>query len=257
MRFSILPPALLVLLTSIAPTSAFDISPFFSTLLQNYIPSSNFSSPQPQTQQILKRQTSNACPTSFNSCSNLGAPNLCCHDTAICSADFAGHVACCPSGAACSGTISGIVTAGSLNSNGVVVAGATDTGTGAFVTATTTGATTTAGLVVASTATTTDALATSGGGFVIASGTTVATPAGAGRSAQIVSLAAKCNVNYTYADVPCSHLLHKASSDCWSICPFNLRSLGTATTKSTIDVDSVQASSTPSSAHPVCPSNAH
>ncbi|QDS74664.1 hypothetical protein FKW77_009412 [Venturia effusa] len=71
---------------------------------------------------LLKRQSS-ACPSGSNSCQWLNsASNLCCRGTALCSADAAGHIACCPQGSVCTGTISGIAaTATSTGLAGVVL----------------------------------------------------------------------------------------------------------------------------------------
>lgn len=174
-----------------------DLQPFFSALplgLSDYIPTlANLTNNPPH--DLLRRQYSNTCPTDFNSCSNLGAVNLCCAPHAVCSADFAGNVACCPSGSACSGTIAGIITVGTVNSNGDLVGATATTGNGVVVGgAATTTATTTAGLVAASTQTTaadtgTTDTAVSGSAFIVG-GTAgvVATPAAAIRAAQIVSV---------------------------------------------------------------------
>lgn len=85
---------------------------------------------------VFKRQTnSESCPASYSACSGLGAPGLCCASDAVCSADQAGHVACCPQGAACTGSITSVVggtaTSAALSttlSNGLVVASGTTNG---------------------------------------------------------------------------------------------------------------------------------
>lgn len=147
---------------------------------------------------LHKRQDSTACPNNYDSCSNLGAASLCCVDTAVCSADYAGNVACCPTGAACTGTIGGIITAGTIAAGSSGVAASTSgaalvttTTTAGLVETTSSGATSTSnnGLVLASTTGTTDA-ATSG--FIIAGTSTVATLAsGAGLNMQLVSVSWK------------------------------------------------------------------
>ncbi|KAL2365765.1 hypothetical protein RJZ56_001220 [Blastomyces dermatitidis] len=53
---------------------------------------------------LAKRQ--GTCPAGFNSCALLGAPEACCHPKAVCSRDDANIIACCPSGAACTGRLS-------------------------------------------------------------------------------------------------------------------------------------------------------
>ena len=198
MRSSLIPSALLILTASASALQLPSFQPFFAALpinLSDYISPTHqqqsIPPPQPYSPnpnnvpaELKKRQTtttlaSTACPTSFLSCANLGAPALCCAKNAVCSADFAGHVACCPSGAACSGTIGGVITGGTLSGGSLVgAAAATSSGTSA------------GGLVAASTASTATTTTSdgSGGGFVIASGSTVATPGGGIRGAQVVSL---------------------------------------------------------------------
>lgn len=143
--------------------------------------------------EFLKRQaTSTSCPTSFNSCAGLGAPQLCCASSQVCSADYAGHVACCPTGAACTGTISSVVT--TVTTAGVIVTTEYDSA-GLLVTTTitsgqssTTSTTTTSGVAGASATTTASTTATASG-FIVESGTsTVASfVSGGQRMAQMVS----------------------------------------------------------------------
>ncbi|EME49724.1 hypothetical protein DOTSEDRAFT_58910 [Dothistroma septosporum NZE10] len=195
--FHFLPTGLLI---SVAVTLQLpDLQPFLSALpnlVQDYIPQALQND---TAHELLKRQTSNACPTDFRSCANLGAPQLCCMSNAVCSADYAGHVACCPSGAACTGTITGIVSSGTMNGNGVVVGGgAAATGTSNAGSVGGSSATTTSfefasstqsnnGLVAASTQGTvaTNNGATTGNGFIVAGSSTVATPGAGVRTADI------------------------------------------------------------------------
>jgi len=83
---------------------------------------------------LLKRQF--GCATGYNACAAIGAPGLCCGSNSVCSADAAGHVACCPLNAACTGTIGGgvqaTVTASTTTSNSFVFATKTTTGAGGF-----------------------------------------------------------------------------------------------------------------------------
>jgi hypothetical protein len=58
--------------------------------------------------ELVKRQT--GCAAGYAGCSNIGAPGLCCRTSQVCSADAAGHVACCPLNNACTGTIGAIAT---------------------------------------------------------------------------------------------------------------------------------------------------
>ncbi|KAK0355642.1 hypothetical protein LTR02_002577 [Friedmanniomyces endolithicus] len=134
-------------------------------------------------QNLISASTTNsietACPTSYLPCASLGAPNLCCDSSAICSADYAGHVACCRVGAACSGTISQVITAGTV-SDGVLVGA----GGGAAAATSDNG-----GLVGASTVTTAAVGATTtaagGSGFVLDGTSTVATPGFGSRRAEV------------------------------------------------------------------------
>ncbi|KAL1586915.1 hypothetical protein WHR41_04216 [Cladosporium halotolerans] len=152
----------------IPPTPGHEISPEQN---QAYLPE-----PQQNPENIFRRQDSDTCPSGYNSCGNIGAPDLCCSPSARCSADMAGHVACCPQGAACTGTIGGAATAGSTGSDGGFAA-ATSSGasSGLLVSASTTG--------TAATGSGDDNLQTSGG-FVLDGGQTVATPGAGARGAQ-------------------------------------------------------------------------
>lgn len=155
--------------------------------------------------ELVRRQSSTSCPTGYDSCSNLGAPQLCCGSNAVCSADYAGDVACCPSGAACTGTIGSVITAGTISSGGGGAVASTGSTTGGVVTASATTTTDSSGgqstnsngLVVASvTGTAADgSSATSTGGFVVDGSSTVATlGSGAQRSVRPVSLQ-RCNTS--------------------------------------------------------------
>lgn len=89
--------------------------------------------------QLLKKRDGN-CPGGYNGCGDLDNPDICCRSGSICTSDEAHHVACCPSRAACTGTIG----AGSFNSpqtsdatptndNGPQVTGSTISGAYPFV----------------------------------------------------------------------------------------------------------------------------
>ncbi|EMF16753.1 uncharacterized protein SEPMUDRAFT_129635 [Sphaerulina musiva SO2202] len=172
-----------------------DLQPFLAALpnvLQDLASSQTL---QNETAHELLKRQSNGCPNNFRSCSNLGAPSLCCISNAVCSADTAGHVACCPSGAACTGTIAGVITAGTVNSNGALVTGTTSGALAAtgLTTPTTTSLqmyTTSAsnGLVLASSTTDT----AGDGGFIVAGTSTVATPGSAAMRNAEIPLIAKC-----------------------------------------------------------------
>ena len=83
--------------------------------------------------ELLRRQ--NACQAGYSPCTNLGAPNACCNVNAICTVDPNNHVACCPTGASCTGTIG----ATGSTSSGLLVAGAGATVTTGNTIASTTG----------------------------------------------------------------------------------------------------------------------
>ncbi|KAF1356894.1 hypothetical protein BDV97DRAFT_342949 [Delphinella strobiligena] len=128
--------------------------------------------------ELLKR-ASNACPTDYKACSNEGASGLCCASSQVCTADNAGFVACCPSGATCTGTITGVITGGAIAAGGSAVSTTAASGLLTTDASTTTGliSTTTGGLVLASatSGTTATGSATTTDGFIIAGSTTVAT----------------------------------------------------------------------------------
>ena len=70
---------------------------------------------------LVKRQ---GCQAGLNPCDNVGSNNLCCSAQETCTLDQVGHVACCSSGAVCSGTIAGSVTGSTTSTtNGIVVGG--------------------------------------------------------------------------------------------------------------------------------------
>ncbi|EGP92102.1 uncharacterized protein MYCGRDRAFT_78893 [Zymoseptoria tritici IPO323] len=193
MRLSTLDILPTVLLASVVTALQLpDIQPFLAALpdvFQNYLatPIQNTTA-----QELLKRQSSNSCPNGFNSCANLGAAGLCCMSNAVCSADNAGHVACCPSRAVCTGTIGGVITAGTINGNGGLVGGATGVGQTVTTSFQLAGTTTNGGGLVQATAppTTNPGVATGNGGFIIDGGNTVAVPAGGVRRAEIPGIVA-------------------------------------------------------------------
>ncbi|KAL1620190.1 hypothetical protein SLS56_009781 [Neofusicoccum ribis] len=116
---------------------------------------------------LKKRQTTTstggtACPTSYRACAALGAPGLCCSVDSNCAVDQAGHVACCPDGAVCTGTIR--ASSGRTISGATTVTGSSSTSLSFVFPTTTTGVQTTTG------------------GFIVVASTTVAEPnAAAGR----------------------------------------------------------------------------
>ncbi|KAB8069191.1 hypothetical protein BDV29DRAFT_183258 [Aspergillus leporis] len=77
---------------------------------------------------ILKRADN--CPAGYDPCSNMGKSDVCCKQGSICSRDAADNIACCPTGAKCTGTLSGdsTSTAGSFQFPGTATAPITTTG---------------------------------------------------------------------------------------------------------------------------------
>lgn len=142
--------------------------------------------------ELLKRQNSNGCPAAgWNNCGSVGVSAFCCAPSAVCTADAANRLACCPSGASCTGTIGGYITSGTVDNNGNPIGGAAAATTGTTATVATTS---TSGYVVATTTTTTGATVSTGNGFIIASGATVAQPGRAARGVEIVSSSEKLMV---------------------------------------------------------------
>ncbi|TKA75204.1 hypothetical protein B0A49_02402 [Cryomyces minteri] len=112
MRTSILLLLFSILYTFALAKSNSAFAPFFAPFFDSDTPAV-IQSNETIAHELLKRQTpSNACPSTYKSCSGLGAPGLCCPGNTNCSPDMAGHVACCPSGAACTGTIGAVNTGG-------------------------------------------------------------------------------------------------------------------------------------------------
>lgn len=85
-----------------------DYSPFFSPYIGQSIQDIGGSS-----RDLLRRQ--NICGSGFISCASFGGVGACCKSNAMCALDQAGHVACCPVGSACTGTIN----AGSVAATGL------------------------------------------------------------------------------------------------------------------------------------------
>jgi hypothetical protein len=165
-----------------------------------------------------------SCPTGYKNCANIGAPGLCCSNSAICAPDSAGHVACCPSGAACTGVISSIITAGVIASGGSIAsttAAASQPLTASassFQTTPTSGG----GLIVASgttpatTAIASGSAATTGGGFIIVGTSTAATlGSGAERNLHTVCVPASYFPRHQDLLTPLSRSLSRPSLACW------------------------------------------
>ncbi|CRG84894.1 hypothetical protein PISL3812_02070 [Talaromyces islandicus] len=87
---------------------------------------------------ILKRDDN--CPASYSGCSDQGDANVCCRSGTTCTVDAAHNIACCPTGAVCTGTLGATATG---DNNGGGGHGTTTTSGFMFPQSTTAGATTT------------------------------------------------------------------------------------------------------------------
>src|ERR1700753_3106592 len=103
MRNAFLTFSLLTLFLTFAIASPNIFAPFIEPLVNNFLGIGNETATRLNE---LQRRQGTDCPDGYgNNCAVLGAAGLCCPDDAICSADSAGNVACCQSGAACTGSI--------------------------------------------------------------------------------------------------------------------------------------------------------
>jgi hypothetical protein len=83
---------------------------------------------------LVKRQS---CPANYNSCSTFGYSDACCRVNTNCALDDAGHIACCPFNAACTGTVgAGTGSVTSTSSGFVLGASSTTTSPATFITPT-------------------------------------------------------------------------------------------------------------------------
>ncbi|EWC44353.1 hypothetical protein DRE_01179 [Drechslerella stenobrocha 248] len=83
----------LTALVSAEDLSPRDLFPFF--------PAHQVSYPQPR---LLRRNDGN-CPKDTHSCASISYPGFCCINAARCALDNSGHIACCPNGIICSGSV--------------------------------------------------------------------------------------------------------------------------------------------------------
>ncbi|EPS33537.1 hypothetical protein POX_a01469 [Penicillium oxalicum] len=82
--------------------------------------------------QILKRADNN-CPWGYNPCTSLGNSNVCCRPDTSCSRDAADNIACCPTGAVCTGSLTGPSTATETGTSFMFPHGATATTTSSTI----------------------------------------------------------------------------------------------------------------------------
>lgn len=151
---------------------------FFEAISETNVTSPSSDNPR----NLFRRQT--GCGSLYHACSALGAPQLCCINAAVCSADAVGNVACCSTNAVCTGLVGGGTVQTSTAAGGagvvtstVVVGVSSQAAVTTVVVVGVSQTTTTGGAVVVTKtvgATTTSSGATATGGFIVAAGTTVA-----------------------------------------------------------------------------------
>ncbi|EXJ58954.1 hypothetical protein A1O7_06385, partial [Cladophialophora yegresii CBS 114405] len=97
----------------------------------DYSPFSNPLGSLPEDALLVKRQ---GCQAGLESCSGLGANNVCCPSGTTCTLDQADQVACCSVGVACTGSIEGTLTGSIATSSTTGAAlGSTTTTTGGAI----------------------------------------------------------------------------------------------------------------------------
>jgi len=116
---------------------------------------------------LRRRDSSDSCPANFHSCANIDAPGVCCADAAVCRNDGNGQVACCPSGAVCTGIVRGTITAGTVNTVGSIIGGTTRGSSPARTTAITSNS---AGVIISSNSRSAGTQVASSSGFVLNGG---------------------------------------------------------------------------------------
>ncbi|KAI9864941.1 MAG: hypothetical protein M1813_002712 [Trichoglossum hirsutum] len=169
----------LTLFAAIASPSQY--SPFYPALVQEpHLERKGAKSPS----DLGKRQ--GGCPSNYNACSNLNAPNACCISNTNCQLDAVGHVACCPKGSACTGSI--------------------NVGTQL--------ASTTAGVII----TGTPSSPTSTGGFIIPASSTALVSTQVTAPVGITTPLPIANQYYTYPAIPTSFSNAAACSSAWTGC---------------------------------------
>ncbi|KIW06593.1 uncharacterized protein PV09_02309 [Verruconis gallopava] len=125
---ALLLPLFLLSRSALAAHANIAVLPFSPPLLEEQYHFDNTTISPDFELRFAKRQGS-GCATGYSNCATLGAAGLCCKTSQVCQQDSNGNVACCPTQAACTGTIKPVTSTG-----GGVVVGATTTGTGATIT---------------------------------------------------------------------------------------------------------------------------
>jgi hypothetical protein len=148
MRSSIFPTLAFLVLGATSHPS--DFSPFYPAVSDSVdlsTSSNDTISPLESAEELFRRAGN--CPSNYNSCSTLAAGDAgaCCTAGSVCSWDSNNVVACCPTGAYCTGTISLPTAVSTTTSGAIIIAGSTTTTTG--VSSTTTTGSSTAGVITA------------------------------------------------------------------------------------------------------------
>ena len=171
-------------------------SPFVAPALEDSWES--FSDRQGLPWGLQRRQ--NGCPSNYSPCS--AALGVCCGAGTECQLDQAGHVACCPQGSSCTGTISVGTASVSSGSSGGFVLGGGSTSTSTASSPSLSSAATNGFIVPAATTTTTSSVVVSQQGFTAA-------PSNTGGAAS----------NYVgFAPVPTSFSNQQSCSSAYSSC---------------------------------------
>ena len=101
MRIAITALVFLPVLAAAAPDFVADFQP---AVLEQSPAQANETLLEDTSNELRRRQGTN-CANGYAVCNSINRPDLCCQTNQVCSADRAGNAACCPLGAACTGTI--------------------------------------------------------------------------------------------------------------------------------------------------------
>ena len=215
--------SLTLLLNPLAATSSLKsppdlrLSPFFSPLYDN----SDLNNGTAEDDFSLELRRRQNCPKGYPvNCANLNAAGVCCKSNQICTNDFAGHVACCPTGAACSGTIASSGSASTTTGTGAGLSSDSGSATGIIIGGT---SSPTSGSTAASTATgaATGPTSANGGIVIVPAGATAAAGAPTGGTATSGAATSKSYVQnpyYPFAYIPTTYANAAACSSAYTSC---------------------------------------
>lgn len=180
-------------------TASNDFSPFYPPFLDD---SYLLLGDHDQSLELVKRQT---CPSGFSNCAAQGNGGACCSSGTTCTTDGGGRVACCPTNAACTGTINAGTGSGSLVT--LTQGGTTSSSSLFLVPATASGST--SGSITASPT----ASSSTSGGLVFPTTTTAASIAGGFGGGSTVP-----NAPYPFVFIPTSYANAQACSSAFTQC---------------------------------------